>query len=420
MTKFQYTAINQQGKSLNGIIESESPENARRKLSSLKLTIVDLQQISDTNLENQNFSKYKFEGTNKEGKNVKGTISSSNLVNAFKKLVEEYELNVSKIASLSSSPEEFDASASKVPQLYEVTQKLSKNVESDTSINEYNKEQEKVKFQKLIEEIINLVRTIQSKYSHKLKPEAIQFLQKYEIHLNKIKFSDNVENISNSALKVLEQLQNSENFLHLTESLEEEMTLQTNYSLLSKRIRKYQNKEDELSSTIQKLLSKIGFKSKNNDNGVKANPLWIYLEILFKTKSNQIRKGATLEFFKNFFKKINKTTAEPLQNKSKFKLQTPKLNSLELNLKSFSFWLLISLISFYFVGNFISQKLPRVEVSPIFNIYNTSLFIYLFTGVLLFHSSLVLKEYICSKYFAGEKIIYPLLSILYILILLNL
>lgn len=417
MTKFQYTAINQQGKSLNGIIESDSPENARKKLSTLKLTIVDLQQLPDSFNEEANFSKYKFQGTNKEGKTVKGTISSSNLVNAFKKLIDEYELQVEKIASINASPEEFDFSASKIPQLYETTQKLNKNIASDSSINEFNKEQEKAKFQKIVEEIINLIRTILSNYSHKLKPDAIQFLQKYEIHLNKIKFSDNVENISNSALKVLEQLQNSENFLHITESLEDEMSLQTNYSILAKKIKKFQNKEDELGSIVSKFLNKLGIKTNQAD--ATNNSLWIYLEILFKTKSNQIRKGATLEFFKNLFKKTT-TPIQSNEQKSKLKFHTPKLSDLEENLKSISFWLLISLISFYFIGNFISQKLPKIQVSPIFNIYNSKVFIYLFIAVLLFHSSLVFKELLNSKKFPVPKIIYPLLSILYILILLNL
>jgi hypothetical protein len=414
MPKYLYTAINQQSKSLNGVIEADSLESAKKKLSSLKLSIVSANEIKSEENEDGNYSKYKFEATDKENKKVIGTISSSNILNAFKKLVTEYELNVIKLASLNSSEQEFQDSQTKVDTLYQEIQKLDSNIKNDSSQVEYEKNKQKENFQKLIDQIIQLIREIQTKYNDKLKPEALEFLQKYEIHLNKIKFSDNIENISNAALKVLTQLQNSNLYLGLSDNPEEEVELQMNALSFINQIKSYQKREDELFSTIQKLLAKVGIKISHNKNQ-KNNKILSYLTLIFKSKSNQVRKNAFFELIKTIFSDQGQNNKN--QNTILFKSD---LSVAERSILSITNWLIPILSIFYFISVFASQKISRVEISTLFLIYNTKIIIYAIIATIFLHSAIKLQQIFIQKKIQTSKFSYPLIIILYILIILNL
>lgn len=414
MPKYLYTAINQQSKSLNGVIEADSLESAQKKLSSLKLSIVSVNEIKSEETEDGNYSKYKFEATDKENKKVIGTISSSNILNAFKKLVTEYELNVIKLASLNANELEFQNSQSKVDALYQEIQKLDSNIKNDSSQVEYEKNKQKENFQKLIDQIIELIREIQTKYNDKLKPEALEFLQKYEIHLNKIKFSDNIENISNAALKVLNQLQKSDLYLGLSDNPEDEVNLQMNTLNFISKIKTYQKREDELFSTIQKLLSKVGIKISENRNH-KNSKIFSYITLIFNSKSNQVRKNAFLELFKSIFGNSNQNNKTKKQS-----FFNNELSVTEKNLLNLTNWLIPILAIFYFISVFASQKISRVEISSILLIYNTRIIIYAIIGTIFLHSAIKLQQIFLDKKIPTTKISYPLILILYILIILNL
>lgn len=418
MPKFQYTAASQQGKSLNGVIEADGIDSARKKLSSLKLSILSLEEIKSENLEQNSFLKYKFEAINKDNKKVVGTIASQSLISAFQKLITEYDLKIQKLASLNASESEFNQSASKIEQLYAQTTQLNSNLQNDNSNIEYTKEKQKAEFLKLIEETITIIRTIKTNHSENIKPEALEFLAKYEDHLNKIKFSDNIENIANAAIIVLKHLQESEMFQNIGKTEQEQIDLQMNFLSLTRKIKTYKKKENELISTISKLLEKVGIQLQSSKSSSSQKSTLDYLSLLFKTKSSQIRKLALLEFFKSIFDLF-----DPEKSSSKNQFLSPtkfKLSKIETELLSLTYWCIAILGSFYFVSVFVSQKIPKVGIPPILAIYNTKFIIYIITGILLLHASIQIRKLLISKNFEISKISYPLFGFLYILIVLNL
>jgi hypothetical protein len=412
MPKFQYTAVNQQGNTLNGVIEAETDILAKRKLSSLKLSIVGLEPITDTD-DSKSFLKYKFEATDKDNKKVIGTISSENQLDAFKKLTSEYELNVLKLASLNASQAEFDNSASAIDKLYQQINSLNQNKNNDNTKEEYLKDKQKIEFDKTISEVILLIQTILKQSSDKLKPEALEFLQKYEIHLNKIKFSENQDNISNAAKKVLNEIQNSKLFLDLNSDSQEQLELHIKIQKLNQKLRQNKIHRDEVSSFINKILAKVGLSTHRESS--ENVTLLDYIKLALKTESNQVRGTALLKFVNSIF------NLEFLSNKSSTIVSNnTKLSKLEINLISVTNWILSILLIFYFITVFISSKIPKIAINPILLIYNTKIIIYGITAVLFLNLALKIREQLALKNVYSSKLSYPLLAILYILILLNL
>lgn len=416
MIKFQYTAISTQGKSLNGVIEAENKENARNKLYQLKLSVVSLEEISDTDLEKSNFLKYKFEALDKENKKVIGTISSSSILSAYQKLNQEYKLDVKKLASTNATKQEFEESTNKIQKLNQQLNLLTQNKNNDNSKSEYDKEQKNAEFQKIIEEIIATIKKINTKFSSQLKPDAIEFLNKYEEHLNKIKFSENTENIIQAALKVLNHIQTSEIFLANSENFEEQLDLQIDILRLNKILNNQSNQHNELLQTLNNTFSKIGLKLNLNLKH-KFNKLLGYIEIIFKTKSSKIRQEAIIKFFKEIVNKFN----QKKDFKSKFFEENNfKISQTQQDFLSLTNWLLILFLFYYFISIFISQKIAKFEVNKIFFVYNTKFLIYIIISLILIHGSIKINIELKKRKFEKHNYIFYIFGLLFIMILINL
>jgi hypothetical protein len=417
MTKFQYTAISQQGKSLNGIIDADTKENARNKLYQLKLTVVSLEQVSKEDSNQKDYLKYKFEAFDKNSKKVIGTIASSSLLSAFEKLSKEYDLEVKKLASTTATEAEFEISSLKIQQFTSQLNTLQENKTNDTSNLEFQKNKQKEEFQKVIEEIISTIRLINSKYSSQLKPEAIDFLNKYEIHLNKIKFSENTENIIQAALKVLNHIQTSEIFLSNSENYEEQLDLQLDILRLNKIVSSHSTQHNELIQTFSNTLAKIGLKLNTNLKS-KFNKLTGYLEIVFKTKSRKIRQEALIKFFKEIGRKFSST--KETKAAGIFTENNYKVNKTESELLSLTSWLLSVFLAFYFISVFITEKNAKFQLNKLFFIYNTKFLIYIITATILIHSAIKVNILLKTKKFQNKSLTYPIFLLLYLMIIINL
>jgi hypothetical protein len=414
MPKFQYTAISKLGKSLSGIIDADNKDSARDKLYSLKLSVVSLEQVA-LESESSDLTKYKFEATDKQNKKVIGTIASANLVAAFEKLVSEYDLKVNKLTSITASESEFEKSTQNVEALYQKINTLTQNKLNDQSGKEFEKEKQKQEFLKLIEEVIQTIKTIQNTYKDDLRPEAIDFLQKYEQHLIKIKHSDNTENIVASASKVLTQIQSNQIFLAEDKYISEQINLQLEVLRLNKLIKAYGANKNELSTNITDLLAKIGIKTEKKINS-QFNKFLGYIEIFFKTKSKFIRKGALQELFHYLStpRTVTKTNFTPVQSYKN------GLSKTESELLSLSIWLIATYGIFYFSSIFLAGKNTNFDLNRIFYIYNTKFLIYIIIGITLMHSAIKIKSMLISKKMSDSNYIYILFTVFYVLIILNL
>src|SRR3989338_8991359 len=114
MAQFQYTAVNSSGKKLSGLIGAASEEDARKQLNTFGISLLAIQKTAETAPQTvtkeagttAELPKFEFEAFDKAGKKVMGTIPASSRYKAFKRLMEEYQFEVSYVVGLGASEEE--------------------------------------------------------------------------------------------------------------------------------------------------------------------------------------------------------------------------------------------------------------------------------------------------------------------------
>jgi len=428
MPKFQYSAINQQGKNLNGIINATTPEIARHKLKSLKLTIIGIDEISETTEIGNEKSKYKFEARNKEAKKVIGSIEADSILGAFKRLINEYELNVIKLSSLNASDAEFETSIPQVKGFYKQVQQLKSNLENDHSKEEYFEQKKQEEFRKTIEEITLVLRTILAEYHDDMNPKSQDFILKYTEHLDKIKFSKNYDSIIASSNKILQYFQNT--ILYLDSSKDAKDKLGLKLDLMQKignlkRLGKTSHQKNKIKETIQK----IGLELPVKKEGTGAlQKILNELNIIFNSQANSLTKTLALkDIFKNtkqyFIRLFTKKEIEKTQKQSTSKTQKQeifKFSKTEENLRLLSFLLLSIYLIFYFFSVFLSEKILKIELLQIFYIYQESFLIYFICSIILLHSAISLRFYMIKHKIKHSNVSYLLFGLLSCLILINL
>ena len=105
MAQFQYTAVNNTGKKLSGVIGAATQEEARKELNALGISVLVMNKIAETGEQSvtteantsDELPKFEFEAFDKTGRKVLGTIPASNRYKAFKRLMEEYQFEVSYV-----------------------------------------------------------------------------------------------------------------------------------------------------------------------------------------------------------------------------------------------------------------------------------------------------------------------------------
>lgn len=418
--RFQYTAVNKQGKNLSGVINADSEEKARAKLKTLKLSIVAIEQVADNNPALENKFKYKFEARNKEDKKVIGTVEAINLLGAFQKLVYEYELTVVKLASITASEIEFETSQTQVQKLYSEDSQLKTTKEQDKSDQEYYKNKQREEFTKTIEEISQVLRTILTDLGDDLTKESKDFIIKYSDHLDKIKYSENIESVIASAGKVLKYLQNQEIYINQESNSELKLNLRMEFmqkfGLLKKIGRNFSGQQ----STVSKALGALGVEQDDSKMLQTLKNLGKELSLVFTVKNKGARKAALLSFLKNMkllFKKSNKQISGP----GKQKVKTPnKISKLELELHKITFWLTAMYLTYFFIANFVSEKIFLGNLSPIWYPFYTSFLIYFIIAIMFTHIAIHLRIKLIEQKISYNKSVYFMFSFLYLLILINL
>lgn len=94
---FNYLVVGSDGVEQKGKIEAISEEDAKKKLNDMGLSILSVESVGDEKkLEevNENLKKYLFSGKDVENQEVEGEIEAHNEIMAYKRLVEEFQLEV--------------------------------------------------------------------------------------------------------------------------------------------------------------------------------------------------------------------------------------------------------------------------------------------------------------------------------------
>lgn len=226
MAQFQYTAVNQSGKKLNGIVSAENEEEARKQLGSLGIAILSIQKNSETPVESatnepgttSEFSKFEFEAFDKMGKKVVGSIAASSRYKAFQRLVDEYAFEVSYVIKAGASEEEKekakheDLSILKAEYINEAKAKGQSPQEAGNTNLEF--EAKRQTLLKKVDFILNKIKEILANYNENIKPENKKIIQDYIDKLLRIKSSTNLDYIEHTSEELLKKVQDQELFLH--------------------------------------------------------------------------------------------------------------------------------------------------------------------------------------------------------------
>jgi uncharacterized protein (DUF2344 family) len=379
MAKFQYTAVNSEGSTLHGVVEADDIRSAKKELNSLDLQVVDLKEIDlKTKLVKSSLNKYKFEAVNEEGKVVKGTISAIDENKAFARLVSEYKLQVNKIAHINASNKSFDDSTDKV--------KEKKQEQIDPS---------RVKSLRgilipLMDDLKALMKHVRTDLSDQIGDASREFLDKYILHLDKIKFSDNLVNVQSVCLKICNVLEQSDLFFENGEKVDEKLRVNLMARDLDKKFKNYDTPPSRQSLVFA---------------DSKPDSLYNLIAVVFQSKSKNQRNLA----IKNLLVRL----------KSVFRYDGEFVRPVLRGLREVSLWLFLLYGVMFVIFHFISVKAVRFEVPAIFSVYQTNILIYIVVGALIGHLSLEIVDRFVKKPLL-KLVVNSMFLVLFLMICINL
>jgi len=225
MAQFQYTAVNSIGKKLSGVIGAASEDDARKQLNTFGISLLAIEKTGETPMAtvtqepgtSSELPKFEFEAFDKMGRKVLGTIPASSRYKAFKRLMDEYQFEVSYVVPTGASEEdrlkakqeglaplkaEYDAQSVKKGSEELAQEKLSADFE--------------VKRQALLQKvdfILEKIKSLLAEYAADLKPESRKLIQGYLDKLLRIKSSTNLDYIEQTSEELLKKVQDQELFL---------------------------------------------------------------------------------------------------------------------------------------------------------------------------------------------------------------
>lgn len=227
MAQFQYTAVNSAGKKLSGVIGAATQEEARKELNALGISVLVMNKIAETGEQSvtteastsDELPKFEFEAYDKTARKVIGTIPASNRYRAFKRLMEEYQFEVSYVVPAGSSPEEKlkakqeDLTALKA-EYEEQLKKEGKLVSQEGDPANEQFEKKRALLLKKVDIILGKIKALLDEHKAEIKPENQKIIQNYVDKLLRIKSSTNLDYIQHTSEELLKKVQDQELFLH--------------------------------------------------------------------------------------------------------------------------------------------------------------------------------------------------------------
>lgn len=324
MPSFHYTALNRDNKNLGGLIEAPDEQSARKKLNEMELSVISL-NLAEDKLHAEQTGKivFEFEAIDKLNKKVTGTITSEDIVKAFARLFDEYQLNVIYLAPSSATESEkqeirkngLRPVQQEYGRLYAKKSKALSNEETEA----IKKAEERKELMQKIDSTMQRIENFLKQYSADLKSEEHNAIQSYLNQLMRIKDSTNLEHIRNTCEKMLAHIQKQELFINEEQKIKESAQVKAEtHEMLSDLKRGAFSKEINISEFINKLKEKSFFgpianfisnfiKPKNpeaekTEDEIKSasKHIWSYIKIIISAKS-KLERQAAWEGIKSMF-----------------------------------------------------------------------------------------------------------------------
>jgi hypothetical protein len=436
MAQFQYTAVNNAGKKLSGVIGAASENEARKQLNTFGISILNIDQTAKTPLKTKTaepatsseMDKFEFEAFDKTGQKILGTIPASNRYKAFKRLMDEYEFEVSYVVPAGTSPEAKEAAKKEGLEIlkaeYEKQEKTEKKVETQ---EEAVSEDFEIKRQALLERvdfILEKIKKLLATYDKEINPENKKIVQDYIDKLLRIKSSTNLDYIEHTSEELLKKVQDQELFLHKEnmESEQEHVKLQTQQMMATLHSRPegqknvtddIENLQEKLSSSESSFLKGMGqFLSKYiptpEEKALKLKikainkQTWTFRKIWLTAPKET--KAEAKESLKEIHKEKDrlKTELKALAGKRHQKIEKEGVEQplITAEIAGFLGWLLAFYLTVYFFSHYILAKsFPNGNPMPgDFNLLASPILRYLLISIFLWYILLNLRvEYLRYK-----------------------
>lgn len=431
---FKYTVANKEGKKLSGTVEAPDIDTAKAELNNLGFSIFNIEELKTAPKLNNDLKSFVFEAIDKNGKLIAGTVPAEDDQKAFNKLQNEYNLNVTALwkegLSENAIQKARQEGTEKLREQLVMDQQSEKGKKEEQKSLETEKEEQilKIKIDHIIQEVNEMLKRFEKEIDGNQRAEINKKIDK----LLRIKNSNNLEYILQSAQELLQLIQEQEKFLREkgfdekrfefkieTKKLLDELNQKSHQKTLSEDIvEKIEDWQKDHGTKNRIQAEKTGSKFLNiifekiKAYFVKA-PEVIILEEKIKANNQQI-----FDFIKLYFKENDKQYREKVKNSIKIIWETRKKTKIELKelkkklskknpngdmqenffmdiieeLNIFSGWLLAFYLAYYFVSLYLSTKnFGLTSIPDGFQIYNSQLFKYTLAILFILHISSALK-----------------------------
>ena len=222
MPQFQYTAVNNSGKKLTGIIGAESEDEARKQLNTFGISVLEIQKSTVDPVPSKeaatDLKTFEFEAFDPTGKRIVGTIPASSRYKAFTRLMEEYKFEVAYVVPAGASePEKEKAKQEDLSILkaeYEAEAKKRGEGPVAAQGPDLNFEAQRQDLLKKVDMILEKIKQMVLTFDKDIKPENRQIIKAMIDKLLRIKSSTNLEYIEHTSEELLKKVQDQELFLH--------------------------------------------------------------------------------------------------------------------------------------------------------------------------------------------------------------
>lgn len=290
----------------------------------MELSVISLNLAEDKiHAEQAGKTIFEFKAIDKLNKKVTGTITSDDIIKAFARLFDEYQLNVIYLApnnATESEKQEIRKNGLRpVQQEYErLYAKKSKALSNEEAEAIKKAEQRKELIQK-VDSTMQRIESFLKQYSADLKSEERDAIQSYLNQLMRIKDSTNLEHIRNTCEKMLAHIQKQELFINEEQKIKESAQVKAEtHEMLSELKRGAFSKEINISEFISKLKEKSFFRpianfianfirpknpeAEKTENEIKTagKHIWSYIKMIISAKS-KLERAAAWEGIKTMF-----------------------------------------------------------------------------------------------------------------------
>ncbi len=461
MSKFRYTVVNPDNKSLQGTISAPDEKAARNELNELGFSILNMEEIpeEEAGSEQAEIPTFEFAATDKNDKRVVGTIQAADIYSAFKRLLTEYALTVEYIID-NNLPEakkekERRKGALDLYARYEEEKTLAKKKETtdEKDLREFEKKQAVLKQQ--IDFVLNKVKELLDEYEKLMKPETKEKIRQQVEKLLRIKNSTNLDYIRKTAEELLSFLQKEELFLHEEERVKEKTKLLVEAQGMMMQLKKGKSKTNiNITEALRdwykehikdrevpsRLDSFLGFFVGLLIGANAETPEMLEIKRKIESINSQLKEFILLYFqspspqFKLETKSsIKKLWHERKNLKKQLKAEKNKIKELRKQSKEktasevlmheiygFTSWLLTFYLIYYFVSIYaVSKDFGIQEVPYFFYIYKSAFLKYFLATLFLFHSALSIKINFFKRNEVASLVITPVFLLSAFLIYFN-